>query len=61
MNKSVAELEAIQREVTEEKSRLAPLNLKRIPEIVDEALGDMAEDLDEMRAKIEEINDPKQE
>jgi len=56
LTKSIAELDVITKELTEEKGKVQTLNLKRIMELVDETLKNLAEDTQEMKDKIKELD-----
>jgi hypothetical protein len=52
------ELEVILKELKEEHDKIRPLNLKRIPELLQETYEDLEEDLEEANAQLEELNKP---
>lgn len=52
---AMAELEHIRDEVNQEKAKIASLGLTRIPELVEQTLEDLAEDIDEIKESMKHI------
>ena len=55
---SLAELQVIHQQLVEEKVRI-PVNLPRVTEVIDDALLNLEEDMEEMQEQLDEyVDDP---